>query len=334
MTACTIDTEVGDASKGLAVEVALRIAVGAIAGGVSLSVVACGGSDGRPGSAFTVGTATVPSSDSSTGKGGSTAASPPTSTGSEDGTSGSWTTEGDGSGPVASSSGSVVDSSGASGSTCVSGSVKQPVTISDATQSVKIPLPLLAATRYDTVNVSATFVVPTWNGTCFNPAAGSNQNEFPVFQALLALKRGNHWCKGGNAFTVSAQGPDGGRLIAQTFYRHDVWQGEGCGDPDIQADIFGIDHSLSAGGTYAFDVAADFAAGTFRVEMDGHSYSGTFPPEVEVVGSDAEPWTLVFSFDGGYLGCFGEAGDDRCCHIPSLNWTYSDISYSACTTAG
>lgn len=233
--------------------------------------------------------------------------------------------------PSTSTTGATPGSSSGAATVCVTGSVKQPVTISDATQTLKVPLPLENATRYDTVSISANFSVPTWNGTCFNPAAGSNPNEFPVFQVLLALKRGQHWCKGGNAFTVSTQGPDGGRLIAQSFYRHDVWQGSGCGDPDVETDIFNVAHTLSAGGSYAFDVDADFNAGTFSIAMDGQSYDGTLAPEIEIVGNDAEPWTLVFSFDGGYLGCFGEEGDDRCCHIPSLEWVFSEVTYSACT---
>lgn len=216
---------------------------------------------------------------------------------------------------------------------CLSDELPMNVTIGDGSEFSKVALPLVDGTEYGYLRAEVDFVFGDDNGTCFNPAAGSNQNEFPVFQVLLALKRGDHWCKGGSAYSITTQSSGVGPFIAGHFYKEEVWGGSGCGDAGIEQQIFNETHGLSLSGTYTAVVTFDRDAGTLTVEMDGQTYQGPMHPDVRLVGSDADPWHLVMSFDGGYLGCYGEAGDDRCCHIPSLSWQYTRLAYEACPAA-
>ena len=195
---------------------------------------------------------------------------------------------------------------------------------------VQAALPLMPGVEYRFIEIALDFTVGDWNGTCYNPAAGSNPDQFPVWQELLALKRGNHWCKGGNAFSVTTQGGDFGHLISKSYYKEEIWNGSGCGETDIEADIIDASHAFAVDVPTSTTITYDRVAGTLTVDMDGQVETGPLHPDVHVVGSVEHDWNAVASFDGGYLGCYGPPGDDRCCHIPSLDWTFAHLAITAC----
>jgi hypothetical protein len=299
----------------------------------TLMLAACGGSDDGAGAGGAGGAAGV----GATGGGGSGGGSGGTA-GGAGGTGGSGASGGAaGAGGGAASAGGGAGGSG--GLTCTSGQEKFSYTVTSAEQFKRIPLPLTPGVEYRRVTLSFGYSPSQWSGTCYNPAAGSKKAGFPKFEQLVALKRGNHWCKGGNLFELSLQGPAPGhgasnKAIAQSFYKAQQHTGSGCGGSDVEAKIFNATHGLSEGTKYQAQLVYDADAHSLAADVGATQHSGSTDATMKLVANGSETWNVVMSFDGGYLECYDTQGQKDpsapCCYGPSIGWVFENLNWEIC----
>ncbi len=230
-------------------------------------------------------------------------------------------------------------SAGQGSLSCSSGQQAFSYTVTQGEQFKRIPLPLTPGVEYRRVTLSFDYTPTQWSGTCYNPAGGSNKAGFPKFESFLALKRGNHWCKGGNLFEVTLQGPAPGhgasnKAIAQSFYKAKQYTGSGCGGSDVEAKIFNGSHGLSEGAKYHAEVVYDADLHTLSADFGPTQHSGSTDATMKLVANGSEVWNVVMSFDGGYLECYNDQGQKDpnapCCYGPSIGWVFENLSWELC----
>ena len=223
---------------------------------------------------------------------------------------------------------------------CESGETLGSFTVTQAQQSMRIKLPLTPGVVYRRLTLSFRYTPTQWSPTCNNPAASSPAG-FPAFESWVALKRGTHWCKGGGLFDATLQGPAPGhgasnKASAETFYKEQVHTGSGCGTTDIESKIFSQKHGVVPGQTYDAQIVYDAIAGTLTADTGASVHEGPVEPGAQLVTTDAanDGWYVVLSFDGGFLECYNELGEEdptaSCCWLPSLGWVYQDLTWEAC----
>jgi hypothetical protein len=222
---------------------------------------------------------------------------------------------------------------------CETGSDTFQLVVSQTEQFKRIPLPLKPGVEYRRVTLAFDYVPTAWSGTCYNPAS-SKKVAFPKFESLVSLKRGNHWCKGGNLFELTLQGPAPGygasnKAIAQTFYKNQQHTGSGCGGSDVEAPIFNQTHSVSAGSTkYSAKLVYDATLGTLDADVGPSTHTGTVSPLAKLVANGTEQWNVVLSFDGGFLECYDSQGQPDpnapCCWGPSIGWVFENLTWEIC----
>ncbi len=250
-----------------------------------------------------------------------------------------------GSGGVAGTSGAGGSSSGGSGGSgdgplnCTSGSETFDFVVSNAAAVKQVPLPVEVGRNYRRLSMSFQYTPLDWGAPCYNPAT-SKKTGFPRFNHLVTLQRGTPFCKGGNLFGITLQGPGPGhgannKVLGQTFYKSAYHTGSGCGGSDIEADIFNQTHGLSLGQTYTATVTWDRDAGTMTADVGNGSITGPIAPGVELQQNPGEPaWHITHGFPGGYLECKDNMGNDDptapCCFGPNVGWQYSDLTWELC----
>ncbi|HMR80711.1 MAG TPA: hypothetical protein PKD61_36625 [Polyangiaceae bacterium] len=158
------------------------------AGMAGASGTATGGSAGTVGSGGSGGGFGGGGSAGSAGSGGSGA-------GASGGSGGAGASGGGGGGPGALK--------------CTSGTEKFKFVVSENQHTKRVALPLNPGVEYRKITLQFSYTPTQWSGHCFNPAT-SKGSGFPKFESWVSLKRGPHWCKGGNAFSISMQGPASG----------------------------------------------------------------------------------------------------------------------------
>jgi len=197
------------------------------------------------------------------------------------------------------------------GSSCKSGTETFHFVVSSAEQFRRIPLPLDVGVEYRRVELTFGYTPTAWSPTCYNPAAGgSTKSGFPAFESLVALKRGSHWCKGGNLFELTLHGPApghgaGNKAQAETYYKQQAHSGSGCGTTDVHAKLFSDSHGISAGVQHTAKLVFDADLGTLSADLGPTQHQGTIPSGAKLVANAGDTWNVVLSFDGGYLECYG-----------------------------
>lgn len=222
---------------------------------------------------------------------------------------------------------------------CTSGTEKFKFVVSENQHTKRVALPLNPGVEYRKITLQFSYTPTQWSGHCFNPAT-SKGSGFPKFESWVSLKRGPHWCKGGNAFSISMQGPASGhgasnKANAQTHYKAKQHTGNGCGATTLEDKIFNAAHGVSAGKTYSATIVYDQTAGTLSANTGGKTLSGQLNSGVKVIANGSESWNVVLSFDGGYLECFNSQGQhdnsQPCCYGPSIGWVYEDLNWEVCS---
>ena len=224
--------------------------------------------------------------------------------------------------------------------TCKSGSETFHFVVSTAEQYRRIPLPLDVGVEYRRVELSFSYTATAWSPTCYNPAAGgTTKSGFPAFESLVALKRGAHWCKGGNVFELTLHGPAPGhgandKAQAETYYKQQYHSGSGCGTIDVEAKIFSGSHGISAGAKHTAKVVFDADLGTLSADLGPTQHQGSIAPGAKLVANPGDTWNVVLSFDGGYKECYGPQGQEdptaACCWLPSMGWVFDDLTWKVC----
>lgn len=221
---------------------------------------------------------------------------------------------------------------------CASGTETFKLTVSQAEQFKRIPLPLKPGVEYRRVTLQFDYVPTAWSGTCYNPAT-TKKLGFPIFESLIALKRGNHWCKGGDLFEVTLQGPASGhgasnKADAQTYYKAKQFTGSGCGGSDVEAKIFNGAHGISAGTVQSATITYDQAKGTLVADVGPSTHTGLISPLAKLIANGSEQWNVVFSSDGGFLECYNAQGQADptapCCWGPSIGWVFQNLTWEIC----
>lgn len=246
-----------------------------------------------------------------------------------------------GTGGTGGSAGSAIGGNAGSGSSCKSGMETFHFVVSPAEEYRRIPLPLDAGVEYRRVELTFGYTATAWSPTCYNPAAGgSTKSGFPAFESLVALKRGSHWCKGGNLFELTLHGPApshgaGNKAQAETYYKQQYHSGSGCGTTDVQAKLFSDSHGISAGVKNTAKLVFDADLGTLSADLGPTQHQGAIPSGAKLVANEGDTWNVVLSFDGGYLECYGPQGQEDpsapCCWLPSIGWEFDDLTWTVCT---
>lgn len=304
---------------------ALALTLGGCGGDEPSSVAGAGGGafggrdGGAGGGAAGAGTGGGAGSDASAGFGGSAAA-------------------GSGGGAAAGSGGIAGDDAGAP--SCTTGKETFHFVVSESEQFKRIALPLETGVEYRRVELTFGYTPTDWSPTCVNPAAGgTTKSGFPAFESLVALKRGAHWCKGGDLFELTLHGPApghgaGNKVQAETYYKHQIHTGSGCGTTDVESTLFVGAHGVSAGASYVANVVYDAPSATLSVDLGPTQHQGTIPVSAKLIANPGETWYVVLSFDGGFLECYDSQGQENpaapCCWLPSIGWAFDDLTWKIC----
>ncbi|MBI3206172.1 MAG: hypothetical protein HYZ29_31845 [Myxococcales bacterium] len=269
------------------------------------------------------------------------------SVGGSGGTAGVGGADGGPAGGAAGVGGSAGSSTGGSAGgdsgalTCKSGTSTFHYVVSSAEQFKRVPLPLDVGVEYRRVELTFGYTATAWSPTCYNPAAGGGtKSGFPAFESLVALKRGSHWCKGGNLFELTLHGPApghgaGNKGQAETYYKQQYHSGSGCGTTDVEAKVFAASHGVSAGAKHTAKVVFDADQGTLSADLGPTTHQGTIPSGAKLIANPGDTWNVVLSFDGGSLECYGPQGQEDptapCCWLPSIGWVFDDLSWKVCS---
>lgn len=223
---------------------------------------------------------------------------------------------------------------------CKTGKETFHYVVSSSEQFKRIALPLDVGVEYRRVELTFGYTPAAWSPTCYNPAAGgSTKSGFPAFESLVALKRGSHWCKGGNLFELTLQGPAPGhgasnKAQAETYYKQQYHSGSGCGTTDVEAKLFAGTHGISVGAKYSATVVFDAEQGTLSADLGPTQHQGAIPASAKLVANNGDTWYVVLSFDGGSLECYDASGQEDptapCCWLPSFGWVFDDLTWKIC----
>lgn len=263
---------------------------------------------------------TAAATNTTTGAGGSSGA-----TGGSSGSGGSSST-GDASG----SSGS----SGPSEPVCEDLVLGGPFTVAPETPNFSFPLPMTPGVAYSRLEVRFTFDPADWGGMCYNPYYNPPK-LVPVFHQFMTLRRGEHWCKGGNLGEFALAGPDKNRLIAEVYYHDPPWEGPGCGPEIVPFEIFGGEHTVLPvqGQANPVELVYDAAGGAISMAIAGEVFEGAPHPDAALLATESHPIVLNFSFSESNE-CYDAEGNPSdqavCCHAPSFGWTFDAIEVRLC----
>lgn len=209
-----------------------------------------------------------------------------------------------------------------------------PYTVTAETPAFPFELPMTPGVAYRRLEVRFTFDPADWGGQCYNPYYDPPK-LVPVFHQLLTLRRGPHWCKGGNLGEFSFQGPDKNRLIAEVWYQDPPWDGPGCGPEITPFAPFGGEHDLApiSGQANPVELIYDADADALQLTIGDLALDGVPHPDAELLAPEGWPLVLTFSFENANE-CYDAAGNQSdaavCCHAPSLGWTFDAIAVTLC----
>ena len=227
------------------------------------------------------------------------------------------------------------------GPTCKTGTESFHFVVTSGEQFKRIALPLDVGVKYRRLELSFAYTATAWSPTCYNPAAGgSTKSGFPAFESLVSLKRGSHWCKGGNLFELTLHGPGSGqgastKAQAESFYKQKIHTGSGCGTSDVEAKIFSGNHGISAGSKHTAKIIFDADQGTLSADLGPTQHQGSVASGVDLIANAGDVWNVVLSFDGGSLECYDSQGKADptapCCWLPSIGWVFDDLVWKVCS---
>ncbi|MBK9756690.1 MAG: hypothetical protein IPO88_24955 [Nannocystis sp.] len=296
---------------------------GADAEGTSVSTAIADATTGTP----TPTSTSLTTTDAST----STATTTTTTTTSAD-TTGAAGTATDTTGPGASST-----TTDTPGELCEALSFGGPFTVTADTPSFAFELPMTPGVEYARLEVRFNFDPADWGGECYNPYY-QPPKLVPVFHQFLTIRRGAHWCKGGNIGEYALTGPGKQKLVAEVYWKDPPWQGPGCGPETAPFKIFGGEPMVvpTPGQMNPVELIYDAAGAAIQLSIADKLLVGEPHPDARLQADDGYPLILHFS-NSETLECYDVEGKQSdtatCCHAPSLGWTFDAIEVKLCRAA-
>lgn len=227
------------------------------------------------------------------------------------------------------------DSSGSLEPSCEDLVLGGPFTVTPETPNFSFPLPMTPGVAYSRLEVRFTFDPADWGGLCYNPYY-QPPKLVPVFHQFMTLRRGEHWCKGGNLGEFALAGPDKNRLIAEVYYQEPPWEGPGCGPEIVPFEIFGGEHTVFPvqGQANPVELVYDALGGSISMSIAGEVFEGSPHPDAALLATESHPIVLNFSFSESNE-CYDAEGNPSdqavCCHAPSFGWSFDAIEVRLCT---
>ncbi len=218
------------------------------------------------------------------------------------------------------------------GAGCITGSDPLGYTVTPQDPSRTFALPLEDGAVYSRLEVQYTFQPADWGGSCYNPVY-SSPKSVPQFHSLLSIQRGMHWCKGGSILDISARGPGKNQLVVKTHWQDPPHSGSGCGQSQEFEPMPTIKKALDPNTKHTIEVVYDTAANLVEVTVDGQLYSGAPLAAAWIKPVASHPIALRLSLPE-WLECYDANGAHTdaaaCCWIPSVGWTFEDLTYTVC----
>ena len=217
---------------------------------------------------------------------------------------------------------------------CIGAALGGPFVVADGAPAFAFELPMTPDVDYRRLEVRFAFDPADWGGECYNPYY-QPPKLVPVFHQFLTLRRGTHWCKGGNLGEFALNGPGKDKLIAEVYHKDPPWEGAGCG-PEVEPfAIFGGEKAATPtpGQMNPVELIYDAVAGTIEMTIAGQAYAGAPHPDASLRAFAGHPVFLVFSNTESHE-CYDAEGNMSdaavCCHAPSWGWVFDAIEYRLC----
>ncbi len=209
-----------------------------------------------------------------------------------------------------------------------------PFTVVDGTPSFGFELPMQPGVEYTRLEVRFGFDPADWGGECYNPYYDPPK-LVPVFHQFLTLRRGVHWCKGGNLGEYALQGPGKDKMVAEVYWRDPPWEGNGCGPEVLPFKIFGGEPTVvpTPGQMNQVELIYDAAGGVIQMTIADQLLNGAPHPDAVLRADEGVPLILHFS-NSETNECYDAEGNPSdaavCCHAPSYGWIFDDIEARLC----
>jgi hypothetical protein len=181
--------------------------------------------------------------------------------------------------------------------------------------------------EYKTAEFEFEFTPTDWHGQCYNPVYNPPK-LVPVNNYPLHVRRGTHWCRGGNILDSTIHSPPDGVIIASYYAEH---VGSSCsGDEHF---IKKASHNVELGKSYAVKVFFDNVARRLDYDIGAERFLGTTDPNARIVAHPNEAFFAALSHEK-WLECYDAEGNHsasaNCCYQPSVGWTYKNFRYRVC----
>lgn len=212
-----------------------------------------------------------------------------------------------------------------------------PFTVTADTPSFAFELPMTPGVEYARLELRFDFDPADWGGECYNPYY-QPPKLVPVFHQFLTIRRGAHWCKGGNIGEFALTGPGKQKLVAEVYWKDPPWQGSGCGPETAPFEIFGAEPMVvpTPGQMNPVELIYDAAGATIQLSIADKLLAGEPHPDARLQADDGYPLILHFS-NSETNECYDAQGNPSdtatCCHAPSLGWTFDAIEVKLCRAA-
>lgn len=217
---------------------------------------------------------------------------------------------------------------------CIEEGLGGPFVVADGAPSFAFELPMTPDVDYRRLEVRFAFDPVDWGGECYNPYY-QPPKLVPVFHQMLTLRRGAHWCKGGNLGEFALTGPGKDKLTAEVYHKDPPWEGSGCG-PEVEPfAIFGAAKTVvpTPGQMNQVELVYDAGAATIEMAIAGQMFTGAPHPDASLRAFAGHPLFLVFS-NSESNECYDAEGNmsdaATCCHAPSWGWVFDAIEYRLC----
>ena len=220
------------------------------------------------------------------------------------------------------------------GETCEDVVFGGPFTVVDGTPSFAFALPMQPGVVYTRLEVRFGFDPADWGGECYNPYYDPPK-LVPVVHQFLTLRRGMHWCKGGNLGEYALQGPGKDKMVAEVYWRDPPWDGNGCGPEVMPFAIFGGEPTVipTPGQMNQVELIYDAAGGAIQMTIADQLLNGAPHPDAVLRADEGVPVILHFS-NSETNECYDSGGNPSdaavCCHAPSYGWTFDNIEARLC----
>jgi hypothetical protein len=219
------------------------------------------------------------------------------------------------------------------GGACVRGGEPVDFVCSEGDPVRLVEVPLAPGVDYRRASITFEFMPTDWQGGCYNPYYDPPR-WVAVFNYVVELRRGTHWCRGGNIFNLTLRGPDDNQVWFDTYYKDHV-----AADCSTYTEHRILDprpgQNLALDEFHAVSIVYDTVSESAVLDFDSGAlhFTGTTLPEAHIVTDGSHAFHIVFGLDG-FFECYNEAGEEdpaaACCHVPPVGWRFRNLVYEFC----